>query len=294
MSGRAYVLVTPVKNEAATLGRTIASVVAQTHGPTEWVIVSDGSTDGTNEIAERAAAKYPWITLVAHSDKADRNFAAAVRNTERGIRSLSTREYTYIGFLDGDVEFQPDYFDELINRFEQRPNLGVAGGMVIDPGKSRSDVPRNRLEVPGAVQFFRRECLDRLGGLIPLPEGGWDVLTCAMARMYGYRTELVPDLIVDHLKPRSVHAGGVVRRHYELGLRDYAVGYDPLFEAVKCLGRLGSAPRFVGAIAHWCGYVRAVLSRRPRQVPLHVMEYLRGEQRQRLFRMWRRPKPAIQ
>ena len=39
-----YVLVTPVRDEEATIGRTIASVTAQTIPPREWVIVSDGST----------------------------------------------------------------------------------------------------------------------------------------------------------------------------------------------------------------------------------------------------------
>jgi glycosyltransferase involved in cell wall biosynthesis len=48
-----YVLVTPARNEVQFIELTIQSVVAQTMRPLKWVIVSDGSTDGTDEIVSR-------------------------------------------------------------------------------------------------------------------------------------------------------------------------------------------------------------------------------------------------
>lgn len=285
-----YVLVTPVRDEAATIGRTIDAVVRQTVRPREWVIVSDGSTDGTNELVAAARKAHGWIRLLALPSRTGRSFAAVVQNTEAGVRFLDARDYQYIGLLDADVDFQADYFERLLGHFEADPRLGLAGGVVIDPGKPRHLLPRNRRDVPGAVQMFRRECFERLGRLIAIPEGGWDCLTCAMARMRGYETRLVTELVVDHLKPRNVSQGGPIRRMFQLGERDYALGYDPIFELAKCARRITTSPLAAAALAQWCGYAVAASRRRPRIVPGHVVSFVRREQRARL---WRRQNRAV-
>jgi poly-beta-1,6-N-acetyl-D-glucosamine synthase len=287
MTSNNYVLVTPVRDEEATIGRTICSVTRQTIKPREWVIVSDGSTDGTDDLVRKAVEKYPWIRLLTLEPRPERSFAAVVHNTEKGIKHLQFKDYTYLGLLDSDVEFQDDYFEQLIHRFQDEPSLGLAGGVVIDVGLPRDRLPRNRQDVPGAVQFFRRECFEKIGGLVPIPEGGWDSMTCAMARMHGYKTRLFTDLVVDHLKPRNISQGGVVRRKWQMGQRDYAAGYHPLFEFVKCISRVKDPPFAIGAIAWWIGYCGAFLSLRHRMIPKELLEYIRFEQMQRLFSIMR-------
>jgi len=278
-----YVLVTPTKNEEASIGMTISSVVNQTVRPVEWVIVSDGSADRTDEIVRAAAAAHPWIRLLPLPPRAQRSFAAVVLATEAGLRALTVREYEYIGLLDSDVAFPPDYFERVLGHFESQPGLGLAGGVVIDVGHSKDHLPRNRQDVPGAVQFFRRTCFEALGGLLAIPEGGWDALTCARARMVGFETRLLTDLVVDHLKPRNTAEGGVIRRQWQLGVRDYALGYHPLFEAIKCLSRLFSAPAHVGGFIWWTGYCWAVLRRRTRLIPPDLLEFIRREQKDRML-----------
>ena len=59
-----YILITPARNEAQFIEKTILSVVAQTIRPVRWIIVSDGSTDGTDEIVKRFLAENQWIELV--------------------------------------------------------------------------------------------------------------------------------------------------------------------------------------------------------------------------------------
>lgn len=279
-----YVLVTPAKNEEALIGTTIQCVVEQTLRPAEWVIVSDGSTDRTDEIVGTAAARHPWIRLVKLPPRADRNFAAVVRATEAGVRAFGFRDYHYIGLLDSDLRFPPDYFAKVIKQFELSPQLGLAGGVVIDVGLPKDHLPRNRQDVPGAVQLFRRRCFEELGGLVAIPEGGWDALTCARVRMMGFETRLITDLVVDHLKPRNISEGGVLRRKWQMGLRDYALGWHPFFELAKCLGRMLDTPLLVGGIVWWLGYVSAAFQRRERLVPKDLLEFLRSEQKGRLFR----------
>lgn len=290
-----FVLVTPVKDEEKLIGQTIESVVAQSAIPKEWVIVSDGSTDRTNDIIREWAKNHSWIRLLALKPRVGRSFAAVVHNTETGIRHLECKDYAFLGLLDSDVTFQPDYFEQLIRRFDAEPALGLAGGVVIDVGLPRDRFPRNRIDVPGAVQFFRRECFERIGGLIPIPEGGWDGMTCAMARMHGYETKLFTDLVVDHLKPRNISEGGVVRRKWQMGLRDYASGYHPLFEAVKCVSRLKNPPLVIGAVAWWSGYCCALLRRHPRILDTSIVAYIRCEQMKRLTSFcgsWKKPEAA--
>ena len=288
MKTPSYVLVTPVRDEAGTIGRTIEAVTRQTVQPREWVIVSDGSTDGTNELVEAAAQVHGWIRLLLLPSRPERSFAAVVHNTEAGVGALHCRDYDYLGLLDADLDFAGNYFETLIRRFEADPTLGLAGGVVIDCGTPRNRFPRNRIDVPGAVQLFRRDCFERLGGLVAIPEGGWDSLTCAMARMSGFETRLFTDQVVDHLKPRNISQGGPLRRVWQLGARDYAIGYDPFFELFKCIGRVTERPVLAAALARWLGFCAATVRRRPRVVPRHVVAFVRREQRHRLRSPWRR------
>ena len=279
-----YVLVTPTKNEEALIGETIKSVISQTIQPKEWIIVSDGSTDRTEEIARSASRIYPWIRLLQRPPRTNRNFAAVVHATEAGVQALSIKEYDYIGLLDSDLRFDKDYFQKVIEHFEKSPRLGLAGGVVIDPGQPKNHLPRNRQDVPGAVQFFRRECFETLGGLIPVPEGGWDGLSCAKARMDGYETKILTDLVVNHLKPRNIAEGGTLRRKWQMGVRDYSVGYHPVFEAFKCLSRIFESPLFGGAAAWWIGYCWAATLQRKQNIPSDLLSFIRTEQKRRLFK----------
>ncbi|WP_404422106.1 glycosyltransferase [Nibricoccus sp. IMCC34717] len=285
-STRSYLLVTPVKDEEQLIGRTIASVAAQTILPAEWVIVSDGSTDRTNEVVAEAARRHPWITLVALPPRPGRSFAAVVNNTELGIRQAKAQDSRYIGLLDSDVEFPPHYFQTLMERMEADPKLGLCGGAVIDIGLPKNVFPRNRRDIPGATQFFRRECFAGLGGMIAVPEGGWDALTCMTARKNGWRTVLFTDLVMDHLKPRNISQGGVWRRKAQMGERDYALGYHPLFETAKCLGRAFSdRPPLIAGLAWWIGFLGATLRKPKRVVPEDVIRATRKEQLRRLIGM---------
>jgi hypothetical protein len=219
-----------------------------------------------------------------------RCFSSVVMNTMAAISHLESTNHAYLGLLDADVVFDADYYENTMRFFECDPMLGLAGGVVVDPGESRERVPRNRLEIPGAVQFFRKECFDAIGGLIAIPEGGWDGISCVMARMAGYRTSLLSELVVDHLKPRNVSQGNVLKRRWQMGLRDFAVGYHPCFEVVKCLSRIGDAPWVVGSFAWWSGYVSGWITRKKFIVPEPVRQHLRHEQISRMKQVFIRSK----
>ena len=278
-----YVLVTPALNEEATIEETIRSVFSQTWLPAEWVIVSDGSTDNTDEIIRRYAVSRPFIRLLRLDARPARNFASVVFALESGIKALQTDDYDFLGLLDADVRFKPGYFETLIGRFDSAPRLGLAGGLVLDLIDGR--VPcelRAPKDVAGAVQFFRRECFCALGGLIAIPEGGWDAITNVQTRASGFDTQTFSDLLVDHLKPRNSAEGGAIRRKWQLGVRDYVLGYGLTFEIGKCLLRWRERPRIIAALAWLAGFCWSALCRRRRVLAPSIIAKIRQEQRLRM------------
>jgi glycosyltransferase involved in cell wall biosynthesis len=286
MKNSSYVLVTPVRNEQATIGITIDSVVRQTTRPSEWVIVSDGSTDQTDEIVMQYASKHEFIRLLRLAGRPERNFASVVFATESGIAALRTKDYEFIGLLDGDIRFSDKYYEEILLRFANDAKLGLAGGLVVDCYAGRRHPgPQSMRDVAGAVQFFRRECFESLGGLVAVPEGGWDAITCVQARMRGFKTETFPEIEVDHLKPRNIAEGNLFRRTWQLGVREYALGNHPLFEMIKCGYRCIERPVLLGGFLRFAGYVWCVLNHRPRMLPAEIRRCIRREQMTRLFRL---------
>lgn len=282
-----FVLVTPTRDEEKTIGETINSVIAQTYRPAEWVIVSDGSTDRTDAIIQDAQKDHSWIKLIKLPQRKERCFGAVARATKIATEELTVQGYEFIGLLDSDLRFKPDYFEKVISEFRQNPKLGLAGGRVLDPTDSRDLVPDNKLDVPGAVQFFRRTCFEKLSDIHAIPEGGWDMLTCLESRMNGFDTRLLVPLVVEHLKPRNIAHGSIVQRRWQCGVRDYVLGYHPIFETVKCLRRIKQKPLLISAASWWLGYMAAYCTRKKKSIPDDLLKFIRKEQKQRLHNVFK-------
>jgi poly-beta-1,6-N-acetyl-D-glucosamine synthase len=122
-----YVLITPARNEVEFIELTLKSVVAQTLLPLKWVIVSDGSTDGTDDIVKRHAAEYRWIELFRMPERQERNFAGKAFAVGAGCKKVADLTYDVIGNLDADVSLGPDYSQFLVGRCAENPKQGVAG-----------------------------------------------------------------------------------------------------------------------------------------------------------------------
>jgi poly-beta-1,6-N-acetyl-D-glucosamine synthase len=85
-----YAVITPVRNEADHIQKTIDSMVAQTITPGSWVIVDDGSTDQTAAIIDAAAARYPWIKVLHRPDRGFRKSGGGVIEAfDEGLALLS-------------------------------------------------------------------------------------------------------------------------------------------------------------------------------------------------------------
>src|SRR6476620_9820463 len=169
----AYVIITPARNEAAFIELTLKSMVAQTIKPLRWVIVSDGSTDGTDDLVRKYAKDNPWIELVRMPERRERHFAGKVHAFNAGYERVKALGYQAIGSMDADISFDADYFAFLMDRLSANGELGLVGTPFRD--ESMYDYRFVSIEhVSGAYQLFRRECFEEIGGYVPMKSGGVD------------------------------------------------------------------------------------------------------------------------
>jgi len=281
------VLITAARDEDAYIEKTIQAVISQTVLPRKWIIVNDCSTDGTDDIVRRYADTHSFMELIRARSTGDRNFASKVCALNSGYERLTGLRYDYVGILDADITFDPQYYENVVARFGQDPQLGIAGGLFWErDGEKFKKVPIGEHSVCGTVQLFRRSCFEEIGGLIPIQAGAEDTVAELLARMRGWKVQTFPDFGGLHLKPvESMYSGNIWQLRFQLGRREHLLGYHPFFELAKCIGRLAEKPYLFGAVLRWCGYCWAMFRRERRAVADDVMKFLRRDQVRRLKSM---------
>jgi glycosyltransferase involved in cell wall biosynthesis len=277
-----YIVVTPVRDEETYLPQSIESVVGQTIRPTEWVIVSDGSKDRTGEIADEASRNYPWIRAVHRTDRGYRKWGAGIIEAfYDGFNATSCQDWEFMSKLDGDLSFEPTYFEETFRKFRENPKLGIGGGTLYHFEKGQKVMETSpAFHVRGGAKIFRRECWDAIGGLWVGP--GSDTVDEVKANMLGWTTMSFPDLHMQHHRPTGAswgRWGGLVKD----GKIDYVYGSHPVFLAAKSVARLVKRPYVIGSVALLYGYMSARFEGMPQVDDPQLIQYLRRQQLARLF-----------
>ena len=281
-----YVLITPARNEAAYIELTIKSMVAQTLHPLKWVIVSDGSTDRTDEIVGSYLAENPWIELLRMPERKERHFAGKVYAFNAGYERVKDLDFDVVGNLDADVSFEPDHFEFLIGRMQENPQFGVVGAPFRE-GEFQYDYRYSNIEnVWGGCQLFRRECFQEIGGYMPLKGGCIDHVAVLSARMHGWPTRTFTEKYCMHHRQMGTAQRGRLKARFNVGVKDYSVGNHPLWELFRTLYQMKHRPFIVGGLALGWGYARALLSRREIAIPRDLVDFVRREQMQRLTKLF--------
>jgi cellulose synthase/poly-beta-1,6-N-acetylglucosamine synthase-like glycosyltransferase len=169
-------VIVPAYNEKECIANTLESLAQSTH-PIEVVVVDDGSTDGTSEIA-RAAADKLGMTNVRVIRQENAGKPAALNN---GVRSAS---YDIVVMMDGDTVFEPETVRHLVQPFAD-PEVGAVAGnakvgnrntiigawqhieyvMGFNLDRRMYDLLRCMPTIPGAIGAFRREAVLEVGGM---------------------------------------------------------------------------------------------------------------------------------
>lgn len=285
----AYVLVTPARNEERIIEQTIQSVISQTVLPAKWVIVSDGSTDRTDEIVLRYSKEHPWIELVRMPEHRDRNFGAKVQCFNAGYVQARSVPFDVIANLDADITFCVDYFEFLLGNLAADPRLGVTGTPFVENGVSYDYRFTSPQHVSGACQVFRRECFEQIGGYVPVKAGGIDWIAVTTARMKGWKTRTFVERVCEHHRPMGTASASRLMANFNLGKQEFYLGGHPLWQLFRGFYQMTRGPYLLGGIYLIAGYLWAWMSGRPRPVSPDLIRFHQQEQMQRLSEMLRKP-----
>jgi poly-beta-1,6-N-acetyl-D-glucosamine synthase len=277
-----YAVITPARDEAAALPRLAAALAAQTLEPSVWVVVDDGSVDGTAGLLEELTRAYPWVRpwTRAGGDGTDlsagRREGRALEAFRAGLAALEVPVNVVIK-VDADVDFDADYCEALVGRFEADPALGIASGTCLEL-EGGAWVRRTKAEatVWGATRAYRWDCLPDVLELAP--RMGWDGLDELAVQRRGYRTQAFTDLAFRHHRAEGARERSALHHGDAQGRAAWYMGYRPSYLALRALYRARRQPT---ALAMLWGYTAAAVRREPRCPDEGVRATLRDRQRLR-------------
>jgi poly-beta-1,6-N-acetyl-D-glucosamine synthase len=278
---RRLLVITPCRDEQRYVSAAIASIAAQSLLPTRWVIVDDGSTDGTTEILQEASSRLDFVRLVRREDRGRRHVGPGVVEAfYAGLAGEDLDEYAFIAKVDLDLELPPDYFQILIDRMLAEPRLGSCsgkpygrrpdGGLEVEPCGDEMSV--------GMTKLWKTACFRQIGGLVRGVM--WDGIDCHRARMLGWKVRSwdEPKLRFVHARAEGSSQQGILTGRVRHGRGQYFMGTGPMYMLSSAVYRMFARPFVVGGLAMAWGWCLAWLTRQPRYKAPNFRRFLRRYQ----------------
>jgi len=282
---RRYCVITPCRDEEAYARRSIDSVLRQTEPPSAWVVVDDGSSDGTPGILEEKLGPVDYCQVVTNTRSGDRVLGSGVvRAFNRGLEAVDLDRFDYVVKLDLDVDLPPAYFATMVDLMDLDDRLGSVSGKPFfhdAEGGVRFEVSGDENSV-GMVKLYRTSAFRDIGGLVP--ELMWDGIDCHELRRHGWRAMSTRDPAVafEHLRPMGSSDRGVLRGRRRHGQGQYFMGSSVWFVLVSGVRRALFPPRVTGSVHLVSGYLWAAARRAPRYSDESFRKDLRRYQREAL------------
>lgn len=283
-----YVLISPCRDEASYMRRTLDTVSQQTVPPALWVVVDDGSTDDTPAILAEYAARLPYLRVVRRGDRGGRSVGPGVIEAfYAGLDTIRLEDFDYLCKLDLDLDLPARYFETLIERMEADPRVGTTSGKpyFVDPktGALVSELIGDEMSV-GMTKFYRVACFQEIGGFVR--QVMWDGIDCHRCRMLGWIAESRDgeDLGFLHLRPMGSSQKSIWTGRVRWGFGQYFMGTAPIYLAASAVYRMPRHPFFIGGLAMLWGYLKSAAKGADRYEDPEFRRFLRSYQTQCLVR----------
>jgi exopolysaccharide biosynthesis WecB/TagA/CpsF family protein len=272
---RSWLLVTPARNEASRLPALAKSLREQEVSPIGlWIIVDDGSTDGTATAVRQEDVPFPLLVVRKQNDGGLRGgsaFTSFFYGAEAGLRHLPDAKR--ILKLDADVVLARGYFKALAVVPEEVALIGgVAAGW---RDREQTDL------VPGFLKAYNREAFEIVR---KLPRAiGLDMVDESALRHQGLEVRVVREA---HARVRQIgESEGIIRGRWRNGIVSRWTGYHPLYFVLRVLRYAVRRPVGIGAIALVWGYATSGSGPFPKELQAEMRE----RQRAKLRRLVKQP-----
>jgi poly-beta-1,6-N-acetyl-D-glucosamine synthase len=275
-----YVIITPVRNEEKYVEETILSVIHQTILPVEFILVDDGSTDGSSAIIDHYVLKYSWIKVYKKPKGKHRPGPGVVEAFYTGFYHIVYDDWNFVVKLDADLSFEPSYFEFQLKEFKVNAKLGMTSGVTCRPVKGR--LVRDKMpedHVRGAAKMYRRACFDQIGGLSCVL--GWDTIDELKAQLAGWETRSFKQLVLIHYKPIGIKQTHLLKKELTVGERQHYLGYHPLFAILRGFYRMLHKPVMIAGFLNLMGFILAYRHWNER-IDISLIKHLRRKQMGRL------------
>jgi glycosyltransferase involved in cell wall biosynthesis len=261
-------------------------MVAQTRLPKRWIVIDDGSVDGTAQILDEAARQYQWIEPI-HLPRNRPRGAGGESVIMQFLPRDAWHDVDFIFRFDADLSFEPDFIELMHKEFSRNPKLGIAGATLYEPINGRwREVPElNSFHTRGATKMYSSACF---AAIEPL-EGceGWDTIDEMRALMRGFKTQSFRHIRAYHHRPQG-QAAGAWRGYFGKGQTAYYIGYSPVFFLARAARVAVTRP--VSALCMMAGYFESQVKRRPTVNDTELISFIRRQQVRRLLMLdsvWR-------
>jgi glycosyltransferase involved in cell wall biosynthesis len=214
-----FLIIIPAHNEEENIFPCLESLKNQTFQDFKCVVVNDGSTDKTQEIAEMykvQSTKYKVLNLEKSEHQPG---AKVVRTFNKGLENENLENFDVVCKFDADIVFPSSYLEKVNEVYEKNPNAGMVSGLVYIRS---SVIPRNeeshsdflnknkewtfenlssKNHVRGPIKSYRKELFLKMNGLRAVL--GWDNIDVMLCKMHGFETVTIKELWVKHLRPTA-------------------------------------------------------------------------------------------
>ena len=291
-TGRRILIISPAKDEGDYIEQTIHSLAWQELRPALWVIVNDGSSDRTGEIADAAAEKYPWIKVVHRPAGTQRRVGPGVIEAfYAGLDATDLKDFDYVCKMDADLHMPHYYFSGLIEKFEENPRLGSISGKCYIPVDGQLVFERTGDEFThGTAKLYRRECFEQIGGFVH--EVMWDGIDCHKCRQLGWEAKSISDaqFAIIHLRQMGSSHKNILHGRRRWGRGQYFMGTHFAYLLAITVYRMFERPWVLGGLNIFFGYMWAMLTRYPQFDDPAFRAHLRKWQWQKLWGMLKFPR----